>query len=146
MLHKKISKKWKKIQLKSKRSRIDEQFNPVLTFHALQRIWQRLQEDREKESFIQWCWFSISWPIKTHWIHPDLVRAVLIDIKHYLTVSPIYSEKHKRFVIRWKLAYYAIAPDHSVITIMSEFFQENYKIDEYKIASIDFIMSYLRIQ
>lgn len=108
-------------------------FEPILTYHAIQRLSERLEQESSKKEYIQ-LWNDLVWYDQiAHWIKPETLKKVISDIKSSI-FNMTYFNKEKWLITEWKLGWYVLSPDWDVITIYTEFKKE-YKANS---TNVDF--------
>lgn len=99
-------------------------FEPILTYHAIKRLSERLEKESIKKSTIQLGQDLVYYDKKAHWIKPETLKKVIADIKSSV-FNITYYHPEKWLITEWKFGWYVLSPEWDVITIYTEFKKEH---------------------
>lgn len=108
-----------KIKNKEIIPRIQSKYAPQFSFHALQRISERMCEPVKERTYIELNGFKVWMTRQVSWIRPKFLKEVIKDIR-YSFISYIYSTSSDTIMTKWKLAKYIIAKWWEVITVITD--------------------------
>lgn len=95
-------------------------FNPILTYHAIDRISERLCKPRVKKCSIIINWQLVTYEKEANWIDPKFFWKILWDIKSSI-FEMTYYHPEKWLITEWKYWYYVLSPMQEVITVYKDF-------------------------
>lgn len=124
-----------KIKNKEIIPRIQNNYIPQFSFHALQRISQRMCEPVKQRKYIDLHWMKLWMTVYVKWIRPNFLRKVISDIR-YSFISYIYSTSSDTIMSKWKLAKYIIAKWWEVITVITDEKIEKRYMKKYKYTTM----------
>ena len=90
-------------------------FDPRLTRHALERIWQRLCRERWLPITLDIKGQKVRWMKVWHWIEPKRIKLILDDIKQSI-FSTTYYEEGRWLITEGDYGFYVIGVHQEVIT------------------------------
>lgn len=127
--------KKQKIKNKSIIPRIQSNYMPQLSFHALERISQRMCNSTFEKAYININWNNVSYTRKVNWINPLFLKKIIADIRKSF-ISYIYSTEADTILTRWEMAKYIIARWWEVITVITDEKVEKRYMKKYKFTTI----------
>lgn len=95
-------------------------FQPRLTRHALERIWQRLCRERWLPVTLDMQWQKVRGMRVGHWIDPHRLRLIIEDIKQSIFSTTFYKE-WRGLITEWDYGFYVIWPYQEIITVYQDF-------------------------
>lgn len=108
-----------KIKNKDIIPRVQASYTPQFSFHALQRISERMCEPVKQRKYVDLHWVKLWMTIYVRWIRPKFLKQIISDVR-YSFVSYIYSTSSDTIMSKWKLARYIIAKWGEVITVLTD--------------------------
>lgn len=124
-----------KIKNKSIIPRVQKEYKPQFSFHALKRISQRMSQPHLERRYVEINGVNYGRDQFINWIRPKHLRAVIADIRKSFT-SYIYSTTSDTIMTKWELAKYIIARWGEVITVLTDEKLEKKYMQKHKYTTI----------
>ena len=127
--------KTQKIKNKNIIPRIQQNYVPRFSFHALERISQRMCEPVKERWYVEVNWVRLWYTKEIKWIRPKFLKKVISDIRNSFK-SYIYSTYSDTIMTKWELAKYIIARWWEVITVITDEKVESKYMKKHKYTTI----------